>query len=70
MRYRGAALNLLLHFANNDDLDAELEEDVVTSLLGVVGYAAQTLELHPAWTPKVAKYLRSESVRLKGKILA
>lgn len=49
-----------------DAKDDKPEEDVVASLLGVLGYAAQTLALHPsARTAKhMTRYLRSERLRI------
>jgi hypothetical protein len=39
-------------------------DNLVQEMLGVIGYAAQTLELHPDKKDKVTKYLRSERDRL------
>jgi hypothetical protein len=52
------------HFAMLSPDKDDTEEDVVRSLLGVLGYAAQTLEFHPDQIEKVIRYLRSERLRL------
>lgn len=41
-------------------------ENLVREMLSVIGYAQQTLALHPNAADKVQKYLASERVRLAG----
>lgn len=39
-------------------------DKLVVEMLSVIGYASQTLRLHPDQTAKVEKYLSSERLRL------
>lgn len=55
---------LRYHFASLDSDKDIVEENIVSSLLSVLGYTAQTLELHPDKIDKMIKYLRSERCRL------
>lgn len=56
------------HFSMIDPDADPPKEDVVASLLGVIGYSAQSLEMHPNWLGKIIKHMRSESLRIKRKL--
>jgi len=38
---------------------------LLSETLAVIGYAQQTLRLHPEQTPKMQKYLAAERIRLQ-----
>ena len=57
---------LMAHFSMLGTDADKAEENVEQTLLGVIGYSAQTLRLHPNMTPHVLKHMRFEYLRVKG----
>lgn len=61
----GMSDNLAAHFSMIDGFDDKPEENIEQTLLGVIGYARQTLHLHPGQEAKVMRYMASEYLRVK-----
>jgi hypothetical protein len=59
---------LVLHFSMLSPDEDKAEEDLLRSLLGVLGYSAGSLERNTVSQEKITRHMRSEYLRIHKKL--